>query len=69
MIFDSPYTDMFLADAKRQLRRMLNSPKTLHRQTCYKCGRKLVNTYYDERTKTYMCKHCLDNMRKEDEGK
>lgn len=54
------YTDMFMEEAKRIYRKITNRPKVLHRQTCFDCGRKLVNTYYSETEKRYMCKRCLD---------
>ena len=54
------YTDMFIDEVKRTLRKIMSRPKVLHQQTCFDCGRKLVNTYYSDTEKRYMCKRCLE---------
>lgn len=54
------YTNMYLVEAMKTLRKITSRPKVLHQQTCFDCGRKLVNTYYSDKEKRYMCKQCLD---------
>lgn len=61
-MFDGPYTNMFLADASKQLRRMMERKTVLHRQTCQICNRTLVNIYWTEQAQCYMCKKCLDKF-------
>lgn len=53
----TPYLDMYLLERPR----LRPAPKVLHRQTCPVCGKKLVNTYYQKQTNTYICKKCMDN--------
>lgn len=67
--YNSPYTDMFLSDAKRQLRKIMSRKTVLHHQTCQCCGRTLVNLYWSEQAGYYMCKKCLDKfLSKESSG-
>lgn len=55
-----PYLDMYLSERPK----FKPTPKVLHRQTCPVCGKKLVNTYYQKQTNTYICKECMDNSNK-----
>lgn len=62
--FPTPYTDMFVADIKRELSKLKSKPIILHRQTCPCCGKKLVNLYYSATQDKYFCKDCLDKVLK-----
>ena len=55
-----PYTNMFIEEVKKTLRKITSRPKVLHQQTCFDCGRNRVNTYYSNKEKRYMCKQCLE---------
>ena len=60
--FTTPYTDMFIAEAKKSLSKLISRPTILHRMTCPCCGKKLVNLYYSATQDKYFCKDCLDKV-------
>ena len=67
MDFQTPYWDMFISDHFRKS--SYNAKKdVIHRATCPKCAKKLVNLYpSNEDKKIYICKECkggINNGRK-----
>ena len=54
-----PYIEMFLDDLKRTLSKRSRTRLVLHRKTCPNCGKTLVNLYYDEQRKEYLCRDCI----------
>ena len=55
--FEKQYLDMYRTLFMPKKRKLV-----LHRRTCPICARKLVNLYYSEQLKKYICKNCTDNL-------
>ena len=58
--FETPYWDMFIRDLHRASG--YNSRRdVIHRATCPKCGKRLVNLYPSKEDKRiYICKDCKE---------
>lgn len=60
MLLRGPYTDMFIADCKRQINKQSKRKSVLHHETCTCCGRKMVNLYLQDGE--WKCKKCWDEI-------
>lgn len=58
--FETPYYDMYKTN---RIRIGANRPTVLHRKTCPVCDQKLVNVYYSEHMKKYICKACINKLK------